>query len=199
MNPFVRNRRYNVVATLGAILACLAGFGGVAHAIIFPIPIGLARQKPIGTLVSLENKVVTKCLSGRFYIEEPDRSAGIAVILPLKTYAPGTVVSIAGTVAETLEGETVIDTAIDTVVGHTSPLAPLGITNAATLLKLTEGLLVEVWGTVVGSNPFGGGAIRIDDGSALTDELGIAWAQKKSKSCARRSEMADSPRARVLY
>jgi len=167
LNPFVRNRRYSVVATLGAILACLTGFCEVAHA----ISIGEARQKPIGAGVNLENKVVTKCLSGRFYVEEPNRSAGIAVIQAGRTYAAGTVITISGNVAQTLEGETVIDTAVDTATGEVTPLVPLGITNSATQLKLTEGLLVEVAGAVVGSR-LGGSTFRIDDGSGLLDDFG---------------------------
>ncbi len=44
--------------------------------------IGEARSLPDGTQVTLAGKAVTRTLGDRYYVAEPDRSAGIAVLLP---------------------------------------------------------------------------------------------------------------------
>ncbi len=156
-------------ALVAGALASLALLAVPGHAAIIPATtIGEGRLKPIGSAVHFTDKIVTRVYTDRYYIEEPDRSAGIAVIL-LREYVPGQVVEVQGTLA--LEGgELVVDPATDTPAPDTplTPLAPLGMNQRDSVRPLSEGLLVQVWGKVVASKPFGG-AFRIEDGSGLLD------------------------------
>lgn len=171
-------------ASLLAVMVCLivavgqageaAGNGPQPLSTVALITIGEARAMGAGATVTLRDKIVTRTVSGftgpRYYIEEPDRSAGIAVELS-RTYAPGTIVTVSGTVA--LDGgELVVTNATDTVsTSPPTPLAPLGMAEKDIPANLAEGLLVRVWGTVVQSGPSGN--FRIDDGSSLTDPSGF--------------------------
>lgn len=135
--------------------------------------VGAARVLGPGQAVSFSAKPVTRVIDGytgrRYYIEEPDRSSGIAVLLD-RAYAPGTLVDVEGELALDA-GELVIANASDSEVEGEQVIRPLGVTNAAAVNKLAEGLLVTVWGRVVGTKA-GQRAFRIDDGSGLVDDYG---------------------------
>jgi len=97
-----------------------------------------------------------------FYIEEPDRSAGIRVESTAAVDV-GRVVTVTGTVATNAYGEKyIIATSVTT--GIKSPVGPLGmnLTNASS--PLATGLLIRTAGTVkaVGSNYF-----MLTDGSTF--------------------------------
>ncbi|MCC6484050.1 MAG: PQQ-dependent sugar dehydrogenase [Armatimonadetes bacterium] len=130
--------------------------------------VGAARRFGAGTAVNLAGKTVTRALSDRYYIEETDRSAGIAVMLS-RNYTAGTLVNVSGTV-NLHNGELVISSAADAVAGSGAPIARLDATNQSAAADLAQGLLLRVWGRVVASD--GSNTIRIDDGSLLSDVSG---------------------------
>lgn len=131
--------------------------------------IGEARQMGAGTAVSLQDKVVSRAFDDRYYIQEPDRSAGIAVKLGGRGHAPGTVVHVTGTLALEAD-ELVIVEAAEEVGEVGEPPAPLYMSGQAAVDDLSEGLLVTVWGRVVaiGFGP----VFRIDDGTGISDSGG---------------------------
>lgn len=136
--------------------------------------------KPDGTPVWLNNQVVTGYLGDRYYIEEEDRSSGIAVV-PTTTVGEGDIVSVYG-IIQTLEGERILTVPECTVLSSANPLPepvlmkspslggsdlipfPMGVTGAADVYNL--GLLVELTGQV---KQVGADYIYVDDGGALRD------------------------------
>ena len=139
-----------------------------------------AKSKIDLSPVSLSGKIVTASFSGYFYIEEPNRSAGIKVAAS-PSPSVGTVVDVAGTI-NTLNSERQI--AATSVVQHGSEVtpAPLGVTNASLgggpmgqyvpgiygAKGLNNiGMLVSCWGKVKGI--VSGFYMYIDDGSKLRD------------------------------
>lgn len=134
------------------------------------IGIGAARRLGPGTSVSFTGKTVTRCASDRYYIEESDRSSGIAVKLS-RAYPPGTLVNVSGVVS--LEGgELVIALASDSSSGTGQEIGQMGASNQDAAANLAQGLLLKVSGRVVAAGQ--AGMIRIDDGSKLTDGAGNA-------------------------
>ncbi len=132
-----RQRRRVIAAVVTAlVLAALAGqtCRAADQQQNDTLRIGEARSLPDGTQVTLAGKAVTRTLGDRYYVAEPDRSAGIAVLLP-RSYAPGTLVNIQGTLAS-VSGETVISSASDSVEGEAPPVAPLGISNRDAARKI---------------------------------------------------------------
>ncbi|MGQ9456391.1 MAG: Ig-like domain-containing protein [Armatimonadota bacterium] len=63
-----------------------------------------ARSKPNGSMVSVREKIVTASFGNYFYIEEPDRIAGVKVTNVTSAPPVGTVVNVVGTM-NTLNGE----------------------------------------------------------------------------------------------
>jgi uncharacterized protein (TIGR03790 family) len=89
---------------IGDPLCCLRG--------TFESTIASAKAKPDGTLISLDNKIVsagTDDFGDRFYIQEPDRSSGIQVYMgrQFSGIAEGMIVSIRG-ILTTRNGERII-------------------------------------------------------------------------------------------
>ncbi|MDH7602787.1 MAG: Ig-like domain-containing protein [Armatimonadota bacterium] len=143
-----------------------------------------ARSKPNGSLVSVRRKVVTASFGSYFYIEEPNRTAGIKVTNATAAPAVGTVVNVAGTL-NTLNGEREISATSVTEVGSAEVPEPVGLTNKnlgggpagpytpgvyGSLGPNNVGLLVRCWGkvrAVVGTY-----YMYIDDGSRLRDGYG---------------------------
>jgi len=148
----------------------------------------------IGSLVSLPAKVVTagtNDFGDRFYIEEPDRSAGIMVYWGSEVRTPtsiGDLVEVSGMLytappSDHPDGELAIINPRVTVTGTTNPIRPLGMANVniggrlngfrgvTNGIGLTNtGLLVKTWGKVTG---VGWDYFYIDDGSALDDGSGL--------------------------
>ena len=56
-----------------------------------------SKGRPDGMLLSLPARVVTAVFDGHFYIQEPDRSAGIKIVSP-EAVSPGELVMVAGTI-----------------------------------------------------------------------------------------------------
>lgn len=121
-----------------------------------------------GALVKIAGREVvagSDDLAGRIYIEEQDRTAGIAVVTS-ETASRGAYAEVTG-VLGVVDGAPAI-TAIGVTVGPgpADPLRPLGVANsrvgAVDQGLGTAGLLVRVWGKVVGSDANG---FTIDDGS----------------------------------
>lgn len=161
----LRRRRAIAAVVTALVLAALAGRAcrAAEQQQNDTLRIGEARNLPDGTQVTLAGKTVTRAFGDRYYVAEPDRSAGIAVLLP-RSHAPGTLVDVQGTLSN-VSGETVITAASDSVKGEGPPLAPVGVSNKDSSRKSAEGQLVRVWGRVVQIGF--GSAFRIDDGTAL--------------------------------
>jgi len=146
-----------------------------------------ARTLTNGSAVLIETKPVvsgtSETMEGAFYIEEPDRSAGVRVAWTGVSVPTGKQVSLFGIVGNAATGERQIAAERIWIGVDATPVQPLGlnnrdlggaapsdepytngITGAAGLYNI--GLLVRTWGkvTYIGSN-----FIYIDDGSNLQD------------------------------
>lgn len=156
--------------------------------------IGELWNAEIGEFVKLSAKPVTAGTAqfgDRFYIEEPDRSAGIMVYYGQSVTTPtsiGDLVEVAGELytakpEDFPNGELAIINPRVTIVGNGITVAPLGISNkdvggqelgyrgiTGGIGLPNTGLLVKTWGKVtsVGRN-----FIYIDDGSNLDDGSGL--------------------------
>lgn len=145
------------------------------------VSIGQSRLLPDSTIVSVRDKVVTRRVGSKFWIEEPDRTAAIAVeTTQLYNIIPGARLSVAG-VMGTRDGERVLKLAAPDVSGSTPIPRPLymglrelggapvepnlpGFADASGLNNL--GILVSVWGKVT---QIGAGYFYLDDGSNHRD------------------------------
>jgi hypothetical protein len=143
------------------------------------------RSLPVGSLVCLTGKVVTagtNDFSTKFYIEEPDRSAGILVDYggpPSIPTSEGQIVNVVAKVGTTTDGQIALTTPRVTITGTTAPLKPLSMLNKHVGGKLSgylgvtngqglpnTGLLIQTWGKVVARSLLDG-YIYIDDGCGL--------------------------------
>lgn len=141
------------------------------------------KMQPDGTEVLAADKVVSAVFGNMFYIQDPDRSAGIRVSgLPVP--ALGESVAVAGKL-NTLNGERLISAQSVQVLAAGEAPVPLGISNKDVggggvgdhtpgvdggSGVHNSGLLVRTWGTVTrASNGF---YFYIDDGSGLHDGSG---------------------------
>lgn len=108
--------------------------------------IGVARLLPHGSLVKLANKIVTAVDGGTVYIQEPDRSAAIAVTR-ITGCSPGKILtSILGTIS-TDGGAAILAAASSTVLSNSVPFPkPLGA--AVSSLRRLTGVYVLTWGQV---------------------------------------------------
>lgn len=145
--------------------------------------IGLAKAVADGKPVSLTAKVVTAVFTGAFYVEEPDRSAGIRVSSGIPV-SVGNVVNISGAMA-TADGERQIVAAEVSVTSSVNPLAALTLSGRSvggSDLDLQQGvkggiglsnigLLIRTFGTVAYVDT-GGQFFDIWDGSAVQDASG---------------------------
>lgn len=118
-----------------------------------------------GTSVSISSaKVVTVgsgiFSDGSYYVEEPDRFAGLKVV-DQSLVGLGDRVTLSGVVETDYNGEkTLIVSHVDSRTSG-EPIGVLGMTNKA---FSGSGLLVRVWGKVVEKTP---SYLRIDDGSGV--------------------------------
>ena len=148
-------------------------------------------KMPDDSSVSLDGKIVTAVFGDEevFYIEEPDRTAGIAVAWDETETMPtvGQKVSLEGTLG-TSDGERVLTPGSQPTYSGNSPLAPLGMRNqwlagspagSSTPVPITGfglynvGLLVQSWGRVTGVDTANGDWFYIDDGSGVYDLSGL--------------------------
>jgi len=154
--------------------------------------VGWAKTFPDGTTLpaALEDKLVSRAFParGRYYIQEPNSAAGIAVedVDMSLTLTPQAVVSIPAQTAQitTVDGERAI-TPSETILGSpANPPKPLGVNNrdlgggafnvytpgpTGAFGLSNVGLLVRTWG---GVTSVGDGFFYLDDGSALDDGTG---------------------------
>lgn len=149
--------------------------------LVAPNPVADAKQLADGAGVTLLGQVVTASFSGYCYVEEPDRSSGVAVHFDPVPPRDCTVL-VKGQMA-TVGGERVIQASSVEVLDQTSPVNPLGMRasalgggdfgypplgqrSVAGGVGLNNiGLLVRVCGTVVSS---GLGYFEVDDGSGCS-------------------------------
>jgi len=133
--------------------------------------IGNAKSLPDGTPVGVRSVIATAQYGGdTFYVEEPDRSAGIRVHKAYHLVTPGTVVDVGGTIqTDPTSGERYIEATTVSTTG-TGTVAPVGLNNrdlggggfggqqgAAGAAGLNNmGLLVKAWGqiTQLGTNRY---------------------------------------------
>lgn len=124
---------------------------------------GAARSLPDGASVVLGAKVVSTVLAGRFYIQEPDRSSGIAVLGSFDTQ-PGDLVTVKGFLT-TINGERVVvpvSALVNKSPGNTP--RPLGAraSDYSESGAGVDGLYIRLAGKVISGT---GGEILLDDGS----------------------------------
>lgn len=147
---------------------------------VMPTEPSSAVRKPDGAPVWIYGPVVTGFADGRYYVEEADRSAGIAVE-PTTTMVEGDVVSVTG-VVQTIQGERIVTAPQCEVLSAGNELPrpllmkspslggsyeipfPMGVSGAPDVYNL--GLLVHTSGWVrqVGPDYF-----YLDDGGSLKD------------------------------
>ncbi len=144
-----------------------------------PATLGQARQAATGTPVIVSNAVVTASFGEAFWIQNPDRSAGIKVMSAtiLAGYsnpAPGSVVTVVARVVH-VNNEAVIQRVDHTITGNTAVPEPLMVINRPVGAMdasgaAVQGLRVSVFGKVTGlvydsqNNVTG---FFLDDGSNL--------------------------------
>lgn len=95
-----------------------------------PVDIPVAKQQGNGETVCVTEKVVTTSFQTYFYIEEPDRFAGIQVV-PLQMPEEldiNDLVNVSG-VIKTLNGERYIDEAVVTSPAGSGSVTPIGVSN----------------------------------------------------------------------
>ena len=144
---------------LGEISAEIDAVADVAPA----ISVGAAKQLDSTTQTVIWGAQVTATFSEEaFWIQQPDRSAGLK-IQSTAAVAEGDLVAVTGHITEQ-NGEKVISDAFVTVLEHGTAPKPLGMINKSTGLTIAQGLLVRVWGKRIAS---GTGWVTVDDGSGL--------------------------------
>lgn len=168
------------------------GLVNAYHALVDPplasSKIGDLASKPSGTLVKVENAVITSGssqLSDRMYIEQGNRAS--AIMIPFTTvptgYSEGNIVKVIGTLM-TQNGERVIQGASLSKTGNQTPLNPLlmqtksvgggmlgyksGVTNGVGLNNVS--LLISICGKVTAT---GWTYFYVNDGSNLEDGSGF--------------------------
>lgn len=142
-----------------------------------------AKLTPNNSAVAVSGKIVTAAFADGFYIEEPDRSAGIKVT-NVPSPAVASVVAVVG-VMRTTNNERQISGTDLSVLGNAPVPDPLGMRNAWVgggpfgdytpgIYGSTDahniGLLVRSWGKVTGV--VGSYYVYIDDGAGLRDGYG---------------------------
>ncbi len=145
-----------------------------------------AKVMPDGAIANIRNRVVTAVYDATAYIEEPDRTWGIAVT-GAGAVAEGDMVSVLGPLT-TVDGERTVSASEVTITAHgQNPPAPLGVRCAnlggGPIGSYTQGvingvglnntgLLVRCTGRVTGIAP-DSTFFCIDDGSGRIDESGF--------------------------
>ena len=127
-------------------------------------------KKPAGRSVVWAGKLVTGVFDGFFYIEEPDRSAGIRVDWAGAPVNVGDMVDVKGTTSQTALGEPKL-VASYVAASAVRKAVPLGLNARAASDPLPEGLLVRCFGNVSYLDP-GWAFFYLDDGSGVLDGSG---------------------------
>ena len=158
--------------------AAPSGYVVIADAVKFepaytPIDtVGIARLLSDGTAVTLSDVPVTGTFDGEFYVEEPDRSAGMLVLG--SGVETGDVVDVSGKLT-TIRGSRALRDPVVKPSGETLFLDPLAlgtrdVYNPAAPKGLNNiGLLVTIWGRVTSVET---DSFYVDDGFARKDGSG---------------------------
>ncbi|MHB9038408.1 MAG: hypothetical protein ACYC64_17290 [Armatimonadota bacterium] len=160
------------------------------------LPISGAKKISDGNAALLDGQIVSAVFDDCFYVEKPDRTSGLRVAYSGDAVSAGSVVSVAGIMTTTSDGERFLNAS--DVVGHgQGSVTPLGMTvcslgggdlvytsngsPAIAQIGVDEGhglnnigLLVKICGTVTG---VGDGFFCISDGSDVIDASGFAGAR----------------------
>ncbi len=140
---------------LGEISAEIDAVADVAPA----VSVGEAKRLENGAYAVIWGAKVTAIVEDEgFWIESPDRAAGMKVLSQAAVQI-GDEVAITGYV----HNKTISDTLI-TVLGHGESPAPVGLSGRSAQSSLADGLLVKVWGKKAA---YGEDWVAIDDGSGF--------------------------------
>ena len=186
---------YVVVEINGYNVQCTAknDSGGTidswSYAVEPPTSISSIKMFPNNTSVSLKKQIVTAGtdqLASTFYIEEPNRAAGIKVYAPSKTAAYGSLVNVTGTLTTSVGERTISCSTVATVSTTATVPDPLGMLTREVgggslneynpgvtggVGTLNTGLLIEVWGRVTYLDTTTR-RFYVDDGCGLQDGSG---------------------------
>ena len=143
---------------LGEISAEIDAVADVAPA----VSVGAARRLQAGGYAVIWGARVTAAFPGEFWIEQPDRSAGLRIVSG-EPVSEGDMVVVTGHVTQA-GGDRAIADALVTVLERGSAPAPVGISNRSAGTEMALGLLVRVWGK---RKAAGDGWFTVDDGSGL--------------------------------
>lgn len=125
------------------------------------VTIGQAKKlSPTSNYAVIWEAKVTAVFSDGFWIEQPDRSAGMK-ILSTKPVAEGDLLIVTGHVT-TASGDKVIADPAFTICKNVTPLKPMGLSNRAAFSNIAQGVLVRVWGK---RRAAVSGSFVVDDGS----------------------------------
>ncbi len=127
--------------------------------------IGSLMKQNDGYAGSMSGKIVSAVFDDCFYIEEPNRCAGIRCTATGVDLQPGDQVVITGTLSADADGPTFDATSCEVTAAGNAPL-PLGLSGRAVHSAQPNpfGLYVTVWGNVESVET---GAFVMDDGSSF--------------------------------
>lgn len=186
---------YVVVEINGCDVQCTAknDTGGALDSWSYSVPplvsIPSAKALPDGTSVSLRQQVVTagtNQFASVFYIEQPDKAAGIKVNAAGKTANYGSLVNLTGTLTTSVGERAINCSTVNTVPKAATVPDPLGILNRTVgggslneytpgvtggVGALNTGLLIQVWGWVTYVDATAR-FFYVDDGCELQDGSG---------------------------
>lgn len=154
-----------------------------------------AKLLPDGTQLDLADKRVTAIFTsdGCFYVEDPDRTAGLRVVASVTGLAVGDIVRISGSMATRnvsgVPAERQLNASQVSILAHSAPVSPLGMSSLAVggaaippyvtgvvdgqgvpgLGVNNIGLLVRIFGCVTSTS---GNYMWVDDGARIPDLAG---------------------------
>lgn len=179
------------ISAVACVLLCACGFASCTNLPSnskYATPLACIKILPDGAHVVLDQKVVTCIMGNILYVEEPDRSAGIRVVMGSGLYIPlnlcrGNFVSFSGHMS-TVNNERAVVTESDLQCDFTPSaiISPIGMNTAAIMgwpiyykqpygPRMTglipKGLYVRLWGKITMPSTFDTDSnifIYMDDG-----------------------------------
>lgn len=125
------------------------------------VSVGSARRLGDGGYAVIWGAKVTAVFPGEgFFIEQPDRSAGLR-IASAAAVQEGDLIALTGHVTGSADDRVIADALVTALESGSTP-APVGITNKTAGSDMLPGMLVKVWGNRIDG---GSGWMLIDDGS----------------------------------
>lgn len=186
---------YNYSIRISTLDNSVSDQSDAPFAIIPTISISAAKSAPDGSVIALQDKVITCNVAGYTYIEEKNRQAGIKISGDTSSLIPSTAIKATG-IMHTVDGERVLQADSIISLGPAEAIRPyifsnralggsaFGLQGAVMEYKLIEpnielmsslglnniGLLARVTGRVVAT---GSDWFYIDDGSKCDDGSGV--------------------------